>query len=149
MVKPYKNCTNHYHYTKKITFYRTGMCVCDVHIINSIADELEVWRESETEVFQVNTDYSSIFTGHGPLEELEVGLGSCNQRLSEAVVRQPFNEEQVVAAAFKNIGPTKAPGPQGFHALSSRHQWGLVGSSITESYLHLPKCFPPWQDCQS
>ena len=50
------------------------------------------------------------------------------------VLSKPYSREEVKAALFQ-IGPTKAPGPNGMNALFYQKFWHIVGSDLTDAML--------------
>jgi len=46
-------------------------------------------------------------------------------------LEEPFTSQEIRKALF-DIGPLKAPGPDGFHALFYQHFWSTVGDSLTQ-----------------
>ena len=55
--------------------------------------------------------------------------------MNERLIR-PFREEEVKAALFA-MGPTKAPGCDGFHAGFYQRYWELIGPDVTAAILGL------------
>ena len=50
------------------------------------------------------------------------------------VLSRPYSREEVRVALFQ-MGPTKAPGPDGMNALFYQKFWHIVGNGVTDAVL--------------
>ncbi|KAA3475146.1 reverse transcriptase [Gossypium australe] len=75
--------------------------------------------------------FENLFTSKGvadPREILEGIEGSISVEINESL-QAPFREDEV-RMALKGMGPTKAPGPDGFPAIFFQKYWHIVGKEV-------------------
>ncbi|KAA3475443.1 reverse transcriptase [Gossypium australe] len=77
--------------------------------------------------------FEMLFTSQGGADSREILEGIEESILAEfnESLQDPFTEDEV-KRALKGMGPTKAPGPDGFPAIFFQKYWHIVGS---ETYL--------------
>ena len=107
--------------------------------IRGIQNEAGEWVTSEREVRDVFERYFlGIFSSNGASEE-EFRMITCEdvRSLSEAqreFTCEEFSGEEVEKALF-SMGPRKAPGPDGFHAIFFQKFWKIVGPAVKRECL--------------
>ncbi|KAA3487156.1 reverse transcriptase [Gossypium australe] len=94
---------------------------------------------NDTEISEIATEYfEDLFASKGisnPHKVLE-GIGSnISHEINEGLL-SPFREEEVWTA-LKGMGPTKAPGSDGFPALFFQKFWHIVGKEVMEFCLSI------------
>jgi len=83
-----------------------------------------------------NNFYQGLFTAQADME-LDLVCQHVPRKVSEAMcdfVEQPFLLEEVEKALFP-MGPSKAPGPDGFTAGFFQRHWALVKDSVLSAVL--------------
>jgi len=82
----------------------------------------------------------NLFSSTNPSQQdIDAACEHIEARLSKDMIRdimRLFKGEEIQRALF-NLGPNKAPGPDGFHALFYQKMWGIVGKEITEYCLRI------------
>uniref|UniRef100_A0A2N9G219 Uncharacterized protein n=1 Tax=Fagus sylvatica TaxID=28930 RepID=A0A2N9G219_FAGSY len=81
--------------------------------------------------------YQALFTAQ-PLEDTEVVLDSIQPCVTQEMNQSltcPFTEEEVLIA-MKQMGPLKAPGPDGMPPIFYQSYWHVVGKDITAAVLY-------------
>ena len=89
------------------------------------------------EVAEVASDYFMNIFKAGTCDRMEECLNAVNQRLTAdmlEVLSRPYSREEVRIALFQ-MGPTKAPGPDGMNALFYQKFWHIVGNGVTDAVL--------------
>ena len=108
-----------------------------MNYIKGIKNANGVWVEEVEEVAEVAFDYFvNIFTV-GTCDRMEECLNAVNQRLTADMVEvlsRPYSREEVRIALFQ-MGPTKAPRPDGMNALFYQNFWHIVGIEVTDAVL--------------
>ena len=82
-------------------------------------------------------DYFETIFHSGTCERMEECLNTVPQRMSADMreeLSRPSTVEKVKAALFQ-MGPTKAPGPNGMNALFYQKFWHIVGNDISFAML--------------
>lgn len=75
--------------------------------------------------------YAALFSQEPPIGEVMSLCATSNAFLTEDVIdiERPLCNEEIKEAMF-SMGPFKAPGTDGFHAIFFQSQWDVVGSSV-------------------
>ncbi|KAL5743553.1 hypothetical protein ACOSQ2_026669 [Xanthoceras sorbifolium] len=130
-------------------FHRRATARKKKNMISSLVDGRGIRRESEQGMSNVVLDYfsdlfksiqpsSSDFSAASSFLEHKVNAHMAG-RLGEA-----FTRAEVRAAVFE-MGPNKAPGPDGFHALFFQKFWNVVGEDVSSVCLNVLNAFQdPW-----
>jgi len=99
-----------------------------------LEDEGGVWNESEAETERLVLKYfDELFSTTNPTEEdMDHALEGVTERVSTAMNMvlnaEPTAEE--VIGALREMHPTKAPGPDGLHAIFYKKCWEIVGPNV-------------------
>lgn len=123
-TKYFHACANRRRKTNKITKIRT-------------VDGLV--RESQEEIRTAFVEYFSYLFLAGPAGEREPVLRFLSQRVSSTMndsLLQEFRKEEV-DAALKQMGPFKAPGPDGIPAGFYQHHWATLGGEVGQAILDI------------
>ena len=86
------------------------------------------------EVAEVASDYFMSIFKAGTCDRMEECLNAVHQRLTADMLEVPYSHEEVRATLFQ-MGPTKAPGPDGMNALFYQKFWHIVGNGVTNAVL--------------
>ena len=89
------------------------------------------------EVVQVASDYFDNLFQAGVGDQMEECLDAVDTRVTKDMwefLSTQFTAEEVQAALFQ-MGPTKAPGPDGMNALFYQKFWHIVGDSVVLAVL--------------
>ena len=99
------------------------------------------------EVADVAFDYFMNIFKAGTCDRMEECLNVVNWRMTDdmlEVLSRPYSSEEVKAALFQ-MGPTKAPGPDGMNAFFYQKFWNIVGNEVTDAvldFLHMSHMVP-------
>ena len=105
-----------------------------IHALKNTDGELVVIKKRLEEM--TNNFYQGLFTAQADLEP-DLVCQHVPRKVSEAMcdfVEQPFLPEEVEMALFQ-MGPSKAPGPDGFTAGFFQRHWALVKDSVLSAVL--------------
>lgn len=112
--------------------------------IVGLEDKHGVWQDNEEAIEGIVIDYfSDIFSSQKPAEwDNIIDKVRCKvtQRMNALLTRE-FSAAEIQSAAFQ-IGPNKAPGPDGMSAKFFQSYWHIVGHDIikaVQSFFHLGK----------
>ena len=93
--------------------------------------------EDIRDVAEVAVNYFETIFHSGTCERMEECLNTVPQRMTTAMrveLSRPYTVEEVKAALFQ-MGPTKAPGPDGMNALFYQKFWHIVGNDVSSAML--------------
>ena len=96
-----------------------------------------VWVEEVDEVEEVASEYFMNIFNAGTCDRMEECLNTVDRKITDdmlEVLSRPYSSEEVKAALFQ-MGPTKAPGPDGMNALFYQKFWHIVVNEVTEAVL--------------
>ncbi|KAL5822624.1 hypothetical protein ACOSQ4_020524 [Xanthoceras sorbifolium] len=115
-------------------FHRRATARKKKNQISSLLDSRGVRRESEQGMSSVVFDYfSDLFRSIQPLSSDFSTATSFLERKVDAQMAgrlgEAFTRAEVRSAVFE-MGPNKAPGPDGFHALFFQKFWNVVGEDV-------------------
>ena len=105
--------------------------------IQSIKNAEDVWVEEESDIAGVALEYFETLFKAGTCERLEECLNGVNSKITpdmQQVLSSMFCAEEVKTALFQ-MGPTKAPGPDGMNALFYQKFWHVVGDMVVNAVL--------------
>ena len=96
-----------------------------------------VWMEEEEEIVVVVTNYFDSLFNAGTCPQIDDCLSTVPHKLTpemQQTLISEFTAEEIKAALFQ-MGPTKAPGPDGMNALFLQNFWHVVGTTIVNVVL--------------
>ena len=118
-------------------FHCQATCRQRRNLIQGINDESGVWQEDEDKVAStIVYYYQSLFTSSHPvaLEEVLDGvIRVVNIEMNDHLL-QEFTASEVEQALFQ-MGPVKAPGPDGMSPIFYQKYWHIVGPDVTNGVL--------------
>lgn len=107
------------------------------NFIHGIQDQHGNWVEDIGELAEVAINYFETIFHSGTCERMEECLNTVSQRMTTDMkeeLSKPYTGEEVKAALFQ-MGPTKAPGPNGMNALFYQRFWHIVGNDVSSAVL--------------
>lgn len=98
-----------------------------------------VFVENEENILAIlENHFSNVFRSILPstefLEEASQYVDSKLRLEDMKIINRPFTAEEIYKALC-DMGPTKAPGPDGFHAIFYQKYWSMVGQQVTSVVL--------------
>ena len=88
-------------------------------------------------VAEVAVQYFSKLFSMGSCTRIEECLEAVPNKVTsemQQILTNDFNEDEIKAALFQ-MGPTKAPGPDGMNALFFQKFWHIVGNNVVSAVL--------------
>ncbi|KAM6596535.1 hypothetical protein CsatA_007059 [Cannabis sativa] len=86
-------------------------------------------------VGEIERYFGTIFSSASPtVQQVENGIANIDTQITpeeSAMLETPFTCEDDVLCAVRAIGATKAPGPDGFHAIFFQKYWGIIGPRVS------------------
>ncbi|KAK3224528.1 hypothetical protein Dsin_011553 [Dipteronia sinensis] len=109
--------------------------------ISKLLDDNGQFHDSDTRLSQVIHNYfSTLFKSSvpspGDIANASVGIGSSLSSVMIGELSRPYSAEEIKRAIF-DMGPTKAHGPDGFHAIFFQKFWKMVGTEVTNVCLRV------------
>jgi hypothetical protein len=128
-------------------FHRKAVWRARKNRINSLKDQDGVVQDTPSEMERMATSYfQSVYTRDPSIQPAPV-VNLFREVISDdvnAVLCKPFSIDEISDAMFQ-IGPLKAPGPDGFLARFYQRNWGVLKSEIIQAVLqffdsgHMPE----------
>ncbi|KAH9748716.1 reverse transcriptase domain-containing protein [Citrus sinensis] len=109
--------------------------------ISGLEDETGKWIEDAEKIEQmIGVHFTNMFTSSNPSSnQIEAAVSGLNSKVTVEMTNsmdQPFTEEELVEA-LAQMGPTKAPGPDGFPAAFFQKHWSSVKEGVIRTCLHI------------
>ena len=108
-----------------------------MNFIEGIKNANGVWVEEVDGVAKVASDYFMNIFKVSTCDRIVECLSKVNREITEDMLEllsKPYSNEEVKAVLFQ-MGPTKAPGPNGMNALFYQKFWHIVGNEVTDAVL--------------
>ena len=105
--------------------------------IQSIKNVEDVWVEEEDDIAGVAVEYSENLFKAGTCERVEECLNTVTPKIipdMQYVLSSTFSADEVKTALFQ-MGPKKAPRPDGMNALFYQKCWQVVGDMVVNAVL--------------
>ena len=96
-----------------------------------------MWHKEQEAIEKIILDYfSSIFSSNQP-SNFEASLKAMDKRVTPEMNNELLKEFKVeeVWRAFKQMHPTKSPGPNGMSPIFYQKHWEIVGRSVSNCVL--------------
>ena len=106
--------------------------------ISGIQNSQGQWVEELKEVVEVASNYFDNLFSAGAANQMEECLNAAPNKVTDnmlEVLLGEFTAEEVKVALFQ-MGPTKAPGPDGMNALFYQKFWHIVGDDVVSTILN-------------
>ena len=107
------------------------------NFIEGIKNDNGVWVKEVEDVAEVAFGYFMNIFNVGTCDRMEECLSTVNHKTTNDMLEmlsRPFSSEEVKAALFQ-MGPTKAPRPDGMNALFYKNFWHIVGDEVIDAML--------------
>ena len=108
------------------------------NFIQGIRDKDNIWVEENEAIAGVAVSYfETMFMTEG-CDQLEDCIAAVQHRVAPHMIKilsSDYTADEVKSALFQ-MGPTKAPGPDGMNALFYQKFWHIVGDDVTNAVLN-------------
>ncbi|MDV3193919.1 MAG: hypothetical protein Q8835_02525 [Sweet potato little leaf phytoplasma] len=99
--------------------------------IKGIFNKMGIWEENEEGIGKIANDHfkALLKSNHPDAESQMKVVSAIDTKLTEEQSQKldsPFSKEEI-ERAIKRMNPSKAPGPDGAHALFYKKYWDIVG----------------------
>ena len=95
------------------------------------------WVEDIKDVAGVAVQYFNHLFSRGPCSRIEECIEAIPHKVTsemQQILTDEFNEDEIKATLFQ-MGPTKAPGPDGMNALFYQKFWHIVSDTVVSAVL--------------
>ncbi|KAK0576526.1 hypothetical protein LWI29_019063 [Acer saccharum] len=122
-------------------FHHRALARKKKNYIPFLLDNYGIQHESIEGMATMILDYfSNIFASSNPsADSIRKAIAAIKTRLSEEMksdLLHEFRPEEIKDALF-SLGPTKAPGPDGYHAIFFQKFWHILGPDVSQVCLHV------------
>ena len=107
------------------------------NFIMGIRDKQNNWVEEMDDIVEVATDYFETIFTLGSSSRMEECIDLVPHKVTDDMrdfLSSEYNADEIKAALFQ-MGPTKAPGPNGVNALFYQKFWHIIGNDVIAAVL--------------